>query len=184
MDDWLKGWNASTVCNPGEAWGNCFMRLTFEGTGSGGGGGDCTSIATGAGCAPLPRAGGVVQGPAEILYGAYAVWFVNEYITRIYAFVQSISPSGDIDVTNVVNMFNSGANNAPWPQDTTGQSTAQRFGKLLDDTSHGAGQALGGYASHSGATQLKFMLQRVLSDFGTGEFLYLAQGGGLLRPAV
>ena len=84
MDDWMTNWNATTtVCNAttataksscqcqfDEPWATCFMRLTFHGNKTASYG--CSNLMRSDNCTqPLP--GNVVQGPAEIFYGAYSV---------------------------------------------------------------------------------------------------------------
>lgn len=69
MGAWMQTWNTSTkICKPQEAWGDCFTRLTHPDSR----GATCSSIDV-ASC-PEPKLGQIVQGPAEIFYGAYAVW--------------------------------------------------------------------------------------------------------------
>jgi len=69
MDAWMQNWNVSTaVCNPGEDWGNCFMRLTLPSIPSV----ECTRISPLSTC-PAPTPGTIVPGPVEIFYGAYSI---------------------------------------------------------------------------------------------------------------
>ncbi|MCJ1459986.1 hypothetical protein MMC28_010365, partial [Mycoblastus sanguinarius] len=80
MATWMSSWNTSTAaCTAADRnWGTCFMRLTFQGTETETSGAyNCTTInATdmgGAACT-MPMPGAIVQGPAEIFYGAYSIW--------------------------------------------------------------------------------------------------------------
>ena len=70
MDDWLRQWIIGPqACAQYEPWGNCFMRLTNNGVD----GIDCMSTYSTEGCYP-PVVGDIVQGPAEIWYGAWSIW--------------------------------------------------------------------------------------------------------------
>ncbi len=90
VDIWMSNWNVSTTrcsatqdllqpcqCMFEEAWATCFMRLTFEENRSA----DyyCTDVTMPKNCTePLP--GHIVQGPAEIYYGAYSIWNLVQYL--------------------------------------------------------------------------------------------------------
>ena len=83
MSDWMTNWNATTTtctatesglatcqCQIDEPWATCFMRLTFatHRTASYA----CLDLTKPDDCTtPVP--GNIVQGPAEIFYGAYSV---------------------------------------------------------------------------------------------------------------
>ena len=71
MDGWLKEWNrpgVTTECKPGEAWANCFMRLTNPNIPDI----DCTTMKSKT--CPEPKPAEIVPGPAEIYYGAWSIW--------------------------------------------------------------------------------------------------------------
>ncbi|KAL8910659.1 MAG: hypothetical protein Q9171_004075 [Xanthocarpia ochracea] len=97
MSDWLGTWIATAAknsvngefCKIGEAWGNCFMRLTYYGNDELKI--DCTSLATNATNAACPYVSprnrrGIMAGPdgVQIWYAAYAIWFYHQFIARIY----------------------------------------------------------------------------------------------------
>ncbi len=69
MDDWMINWNATAwACNTNEPWGTCFMRLTEQTDHV-----DCLVVVSLITC-PRPVVGAIVEGPAEIYYGAYSIW--------------------------------------------------------------------------------------------------------------
>ena len=88
MDDWLRQWIIGPqACAQYEPWGNCFMRLTNKGVS----GIDCMSTDSTEGCY-RPVEGDIVQGPAEIWYGAWSIWCKPSALLRI-----SIAKSSSTD---------------------------------------------------------------------------------------
>ena len=86
MDDWLRQWIIGPqACAQYEPWGNCFMRLTNKGVG----GIDCMSTYSSEGCYH-PVVGDIVQGPAEIWYGAWSIWCTPSTLLRIFIFNSAI----------------------------------------------------------------------------------------------
>ena len=82
MSDWLGTWIATAAknsvngefCEIGEAWGNCFMRLTHSNDQRKI---DCASLATNACPYVSPRnRRGIMAGPdgVRVWYAAYAIW--------------------------------------------------------------------------------------------------------------
>lgn len=83
MTDWMTNWNTSTTictatqsvltpcqCRIDEPWATCFMRLTYERNRTASY--VCTNLTEPESCTePVP--GIIVDGPAEIYYGAYSV---------------------------------------------------------------------------------------------------------------
>ena len=83
MTDWMTKWNATTTtctvpesnlascqCQIDEPWATCFMRLTYATNKTAGYA--CMDL-TNPGSCTLPVPGNIVQGPAEIFYGAASV---------------------------------------------------------------------------------------------------------------
>ena len=92
MSDWLGTWIAAAaknsvngeICEIGEAWGNCFMRLTY---GNDELKIDCTSLAISATNAACPYVSprnrrGIMARPdrVQVWYAAYAIWCEYAFI--------------------------------------------------------------------------------------------------------
>lgn len=197
MDIWISNWNVTTTqctatqdsldpcqCMYEEVWATCFMRLTFEE--NRGADYDCTDVTMPANCTkPLP--GHIVQGPAEIYYGAYSIWNLNQYLSNWYTALMSVSAVPAIDTalqdpnsntsTNallraLMNQY--GVDNTLFEYLVpliTGDLTD--VGNQQAPTSASAQLALGEF--------LKSTLQVITSDWSSGDFMLLSGNGMLLN---
>ncbi|KAL8861894.1 MAG: hypothetical protein Q9178_001763 [Gyalolechia marmorata] len=181
MDGWLKEWNrpgVTTECKPGEAWANCFMRLTNPNIPDI----DCTTMKSKT--CPEPKPAEIVPGPAEIYYGAWSIWFFTQYLNETYKWIPTGSASAIMGVEEVVKIFNDGTppytGQPPYPTDPFGKAVARKFATLFQATA----DSIWGFCGATAQGPLKRMLADTLTNFDSGAFLTLAKDGGLLHPAV
>ncbi|KAL8692873.1 MAG: hypothetical protein Q9224_003873 [Gallowayella concinna] len=177
MGDWIKKWVAGPQeCAQYEPWGNCFMRLTNNGVG----GIDCLTTYSVEGCYP-PKVGEIVKGPAEIWYGAWSIWFLHEYLVKLFLWDFNHQPEGySANVPRIVNFLSS--HNPPWVNDTGLHRLDARVATIMNDTWNSG--RLNGDHKDSEGYNFDHVLWTTLKEFESGNFLKLAANGTLLHSPL
>lgn len=158
------------------------MRLTFN---------DTTASCTGTGTCSYPSTISnrslMMQGPdrAKVWYGAYTIWFVHEYVSRIHSLFQTRLPRDGYDPNNptleLVKFLDTGA---PWSGDPTFQVLNLAMAKVMDDAWRA--QLWTGNHANSIQSGLLFLLRHQLTTLDQRKspkgfnFLYTAANGALL----
>ncbi|KAL8757094.1 MAG: hypothetical protein Q9199_002456 [Rusavskia elegans] len=181
MDKWITDWNTSPqACAQYEPWENCFMRLTNNGAP----GVDCLTILSPDAC-PLPVVGNITQGPAEIWYGGWSIYFLHEYMTKLWNLDYSGYVNRKYDwaanIPSVVAFLDS--NEPAWSNDTELHRLDSKVAKMMNDTWNTPV-----YDEHKDSVQPNFdrILYQASRNFTDeyGHFLYLANDGGLLHSPL
>jgi len=197
VDIWMSNWNVNTTrcgatqdlvepcqCMFEEAWATCFMRLTFEGNRSA----DyyCTDVTMPENCTePLP--GHVVQGPAEIYYGAYAIWNLVQYLGNWNTALTAASAIPAIETT--LKNPNSAAS-----ANTLLTALMNQYGidgilfsylnAILTESVQDAGNQVRPTPANAQVLLVELLqstLEAITSDWGSGDFMLLSGSGMLLN---
>ncbi|CAL8578187.1 hypothetical protein XPA_003986 [Xanthoria parietina] len=191
MNVWMLDWynsavyykNAPENCHTDEAWGNCFMRLTLN---------DTTASCTGTGTCSYPSTISnrslMMQRPdrAKVWYGAYTIWFFQEYVSRIHTLFQNHLPRDGYDPNHpTLELVKFLDTEAPWSGDSTFQELNSAMARVMDDAWRA--QLWTGNDANGIQSGLLFVLRHQLTTLDQKQsprrfnFLYTAARGALLQ---
>ena len=151
------------------------MRLANKGAS----GIDCLTVYSTDGCY-RPVVGDIVP-PAEVWYIAWSIWFLHEYIVRLAIWDYTHQPQGySPNVLRIVDFLAS--DTSPWVNDTGLHRLDGGVARIMNDTWYSG--ALDGDFKDDGTYNIDHVLWRTLKQWESGEFLRLADGGGLLHAPL